>query len=465
MLPLATRLVSAADMFLTITPHPGPLAPVYYATSSIILPTTMITRTPTQSPEPLPPVTHIQPECTWGLTNQCVPIDTTVPQSADTSTIAMAKGIETALWFIASGGSVLLLCTGKVEAVVLLILLAVAKAQGQNVQSHAPDNTVTSTAMPTTTALPSTDMVVWHPATIIAPNATVPEYKVYCGVISDGLLYPSTCPGGINTMIPSPTVPEDKLYCYATINGLLYPSTCPDGFNPTAPSPPLQPGECERNDLVYQCGNANERSAAHTIFNLDVTVFITLWHFWLPVLAWHFGRISKEVLALIWLCAALNVRVLALQPMSTAPTVTSTVTVYRTTSLDQVKVSTTVTALQAFTAREVIDSSSTVLAPAEASSLVSLTLDAVMRAVEADTCPTLYGIPDCPKLYGLQNCPLPHAAPVSSSGAASRAWPTALGTALMAVAPSRVITDCKTGFTLWLLLLLLAIAIAAQADG
>ncbi|KAK0264577.1 hypothetical protein LTR35_017332 [Friedmanniomyces endolithicus] len=376
----------------------------------------------------------------------------------------MAKGIETAHWFIASGGSVLLLCTGKVEAVALLILLAVAKAQGQDVQSHAPGNAVTSTTMPTTTALPSTDMVVWSPATALVPNATVPEYKVYCGMISDGLLYPSTCPGGISTMVPSPTVPEDKLYCYATINGLLYPSTCPEGFNPTAPSPPLQQGECERNGLVYRCGNANERSAAHTIFNLDVTVMISLWHFWLPLLAWYFGLISEDVLALVWLCAALNVRVLALQAMSTAPavtsTVTSTVTVYRATPLDQVEISTTLTALQAFTSREVTDSSSTVLAAAEASSLADLTQDAVMRAVEADTCPTLYGIPDCPKLYGLQNCPLPHAAPASSSGVASLAWPSAFTTVLAALTLSRV-TDCKTLFALWLVL---GLAIAAQAD-
>ncbi|KAK1063695.1 hypothetical protein LTR74_009307 [Friedmanniomyces endolithicus] len=460
MLPLATRLVSAADMFLTITPHPGPLAQVYYATSSTIPPTIMITATtPTQPPEPLPPVTQIQPECTWGLTNQCMPIYTTVPQSADASTLAMAKGIETAHWFIASGGSVLLLCTGKVEAVALLILLAVAKAQGQDVQSHAPGNTVTSTTMTTTTALPSTDMVVWSPATALVPNATVPEYKMYCGMISDELFYPSTCPGGISTMVPSPTVPEDKLYCYATINGLLYPSTCPEGFNPTAPSPPLQPGECERNGLVYRCGNANERSAAHTIFNVDVTVIITLWHFWLPLLAWYFGLISEDVLALVWLCAALNIRVLAEQAVSTVPAVTSTVTIYRATPLDQVEISTTVTALQALTAQEEIDSSSTALeAPAEASSLVSLTLDAVMRAVEADTCPTLYGIPDCPKLYGLQNFPLPHPAP-ASSGAASLNWPTALATVLAALTLSRV-TNCKTVLAVWGFL---AVAIPAQA--
>ncbi|KAK0337052.1 hypothetical protein LTR59_004968 [Friedmanniomyces endolithicus] len=376
MLLLASRTVSAADMFLTITPHPGPLAPVYHATSSIIPTTTIVTTTSTQLPEPLSSATYIQPECTWGLTNQCMPIYTTVPQSTDASTVAMAKGIENALWFIACGSSILLLCTGKVEAVALLILLAVAKAQGQDIAEEVP-----ATTRPTTTALPSTDMVVWHPATTPAPNATVPAYKVYCGVVSDGLLYPSTCPSGFNTVVPSPTVPEDKLYCYATINGLLYPSTCPESFNPSVPSPPLQPGE----------------SAAHTIFNLDVTVIIILSDFWLPLLAWRFGLISEDALALVWLCTALNIRVLAEQAVSAVPAVTSTVTVYRATPLDQVEISTTVTVLQGFTAREEIESSSTVPeAPAQASIFATnLTLDAVMRAVEADTCPTLYGFPDC----------------------------------------------------------------------
>jgi len=445
---LATRLVSAADMFLTITPHPGPLAPVYNTTSSTSAPTTMNTIVTTaQSSEPLPSVTHIQPECTWGLTNQCMPIYITTPHSADASTLAMAKSIENALWFIASGGSVLLLCTGKVEAVALLLILTVAEAQGQNVPSHTSVNTVTSTTMPTTSALPSTDLIIWDPATTVAPNATIPEHKLYCGVITNGTFYASTCPAGLNTMIPSPTVPEDKLSCYAPINGLLYPSTCPDGFNPPASSPPFQPGEC----------------AAHTVFNLDVTVLITLWHFWLPFLAWHIGLISEDVLTLVWLCAALNSRVLASQAMSTAPAMTSTVTVYRATPLDQVQISETVTASQAFTARKEMDGSAIAPeAPAEPStSANNMMWSADVRAVDPDTCPTLYGITDCPSLYDLQNCPLPHAAPVSSSGAAaSLAWPTVFSTILAALTLARV-TGYKTGLALGLLLLF---ATTAQAE-
>ncbi|KAK0826550.1 hypothetical protein LTR73_006415 [Friedmanniomyces endolithicus] len=276
--------------------------------------------------------------------------------------------------------------------------------------------------MPTTSALPSTDLIIWDPATTVAPNATIPEHKLYYGVITNGTFYASTCPAGLNTMIPSPTVPEDKLSCYAPINGLLYPSACPDGFNPPASSPPFQPGE----------------SAAHTVFNLDVTVLITLWHFWLPFLAWHIGLISEDVLTLVWLCAALNSRFLASQAMSTAPAMTSTVTVYRATPLDQVQISGTVTALQAFTAREEMDGSA--IAP-EAPAEPSTSANNMM--------------------WSADNCPLPHAAPVSSSGAAaSLAWPTVFSTILAALTLARV-TGYKTGLALGLLLLF---ATTAQAE-
>ncbi|TKA60546.1 hypothetical protein B0A55_11534 [Friedmanniomyces simplex] len=520
LLLLAFRCVSAADMFVSITPGPGPLAPVYNATSSTLAPTTLATTHSIQSPESLSSVVDGLAECTLGLTNDCLPLYTTAPRSAaDPSALAMAHGVENLLWIIAFGGALLLLSTGKVEAVLLLILLIVAKAKGQD-EASPTSNSFETPMAPTVNTSSSERTSV----TTGTPHATMTLMeKLQCYQTVNGLAYPSPCmtvyvwtpvpsrpdptdaPGPVcqangleipcadvghgaassarrvadmvgwtastqacmvavlfvdrlwarpivalclavavngeevlatsiptttaltatssaglpqtTTLAPNVTVPEDKVYCYVTSSGLAFPSPCPGDFNPTVPSPALQPGQCMRNGLEYQCGATYEQSSAACTITTSDGVLGSLW---LPLVAWRLGFLDKKMLALAWLIAAMEIRVLASPSVSTAPPVTSTVTVYRATPPPALaSITATVTTLQALPARR-----------------------------ENDVCPTV---------YGMQSCPLPYI-PVDSAGSASFAWPLAFGTAITGLAMSRLVST-GTLYAFWPIL-----AAAAQAD-
>ncbi|KAK3112524.1 hypothetical protein LTR53_011131 [Teratosphaeriaceae sp. CCFEE 6253] len=192
-----TQTVSTWDMFQTISPGHGSLATVYNATTSTLSSTTLSMAISTSKLGPPSTVIDMQAECTLsGLGNDCIPLNTAAPtHSADASAMAIAKGVENALWFIAFGSSLLLLATGKVEAVALLLLLTVAKAKSEPIQTHA---------------------------TVGVDLATT-------AAVTGSMSYVTA----LTTDMPLPTSIDQKAQCWQTISGLLYPSACVIHYFPT----------------------------------------------------------------------------------------------------------------------------------------------------------------------------------------------------------------------------------------
>ncbi|KAK3068905.1 hypothetical protein LTR53_013169 [Teratosphaeriaceae sp. CCFEE 6253] len=184
------QTVSTWDMFQTISPGHDSLAPLYNATTSTLSSTTLSMAISTSKLGPSSTVIDVQAECTLsGLVNDCIPLNTAAPtHSADASAVAIAKGVENALWFIAFGSSLLLLATGKVEAVALLLLLTVAKAKSESIPTHA---------------------------TVGVDLATT-------AAITGSMSYVTA----LTTDMPLPTGIDEKAQCWQTISGLLYPSAC-----------------------------------------------------------------------------------------------------------------------------------------------------------------------------------------------------------------------------------------------
>ncbi|KAK5680461.1 hypothetical protein LTS10_007389 [Elasticomyces elasticus] len=419
----------------------------------------------------------------------------------------MAKGIEHLLWFIAIGGALLLLCTGRVEAVGLLLLLIIARVNSEALPVESTSLEPSTTGFESATTLGSMTLAIDPPNTTL-----VLDQKLQCWQTMNGLSFPSPCPSvnrwtqassrpdltpapvpvcyapdglvvpcagtghsaassaivlanltsrmismracmvavvfagrvwarpmaalclaivvnaeGISrtttmeystssidyapttTPPPNTTFVEKVLLCYSTANGLMYPEQCPADLD--LPPPNLVPGDCLQNRVVVHCG-AGIRSAASiaTMASLGSV----LEGLWLPLVAYAVGVIDGKTMMWVWLGTVLNVHVLASpQQVVSGPAVTSTTTVYE---ASRVGITATVTALHAFTAR---DDPAICSATADSSLLTrdtqwhaNATMQTMVRA--AETCPTLYGIP---------NCPLSTTGPIGSSAGNSRPLP------------------------------------------
>ncbi|KAK4956485.1 hypothetical protein LTR10_006010 [Elasticomyces elasticus] len=380
----------AWDMFVNITPGHRSLNPTLYTRSSPVASTTFMTSTVTmETSVSLSTDINMQAQCTaTGAASSCMAQYPEMPQAsdADTSTADMAKVIEHLLWFIAIGGALLLLSTGRVEAVGLLLLLIIARVNSEELPSKSTSLNLLTTSVDSTT----TAGFITVPTNIPTSHTTTTKYST-----------PPIDHAPTTTNPPNTTFVEKVLLCYSTANGLMYPDKCPADLD--LPPPNLEPGDCLQNGVVVHCG-AGIRSAASitTMASLESV----LKGLWLPLVAYAVGVINGKTMMWVWLGTILNVHVLASpQQVVSEPAVTSTIAVYE---ASPVGITATVTALQVFTARE---DRAIYSATAESDFVVrdtqwlaNATMATVLRA--AETCPTL---------YGMQNCPLSTTGPIASS--------------------------------------------------
>ncbi|KAK5732874.1 hypothetical protein LTR17_010147 [Elasticomyces elasticus] len=167
----------------------------------------------------------MQAQCTaTGAASSCMAQYPEMPQATDndTSTADMAKGIEHLLWFIAIGGALLLLCTGRVEAVGLLLLLIIARVNSEALPVEPTSLEPSTTALESATTLGSMTLAIDPPNTIL-----VLDQKLQCWQTMNGLSFPSPCPS-VNLWTqassrPDPTAAPGPV-CYAP-DGLVVPCT------------------------------------------------------------------------------------------------------------------------------------------------------------------------------------------------------------------------------------------------
>ncbi|KAK3653657.1 hypothetical protein LTR56_004512 [Elasticomyces elasticus] len=339
----------------------------------------------------------MQAQCTGtGAASSCMAQYPEMPQAsdADTSTADMAKVIEHLLWFIAIGGALLLLSTGRVEAVGLLLLLIIARVNSEELPSKSTSLNLLTTSVDSTT----TAGFITVPTDMPTSHTTTTKYST-----------PPIDHAPTTTNPPNTTFVEKVLLCYSTANGLMYPDKCPADLD--LPPPNLEPGDCLQNGVVVHCG-AGIRSAA------SITTMASLGSvlngLWLPLVAYGVGVIDGKTMMWMWLGTVLNVHVLASpQQVVSAPAVTSTITVYE---ASRVGITATVTALHAFTARDDLAGCSatadSVFLARDTQRLANATMATLRRA--AETCSTL---------YGMQNCQLSTTGPIASSASNYRPLP------------------------------------------
>ncbi|KAK3641478.1 hypothetical protein LTR56_011291 [Elasticomyces elasticus] len=223
-LALLTLTTLAWDMFVNITPGHRSLSPTFYTRSSVKASTTFTTSTVTMEMSvSLSTDIDMQAQCTaTGSASSCMAQYPEMPQptDTDTSTADMAKGIEHLLWFIAIGGALLLLCTGRVEAVGLLLLLIIARVNSEALPVEPTSLELSTTGFESATTLGSMTLAIDPPNTILAL-----DQKLQCWQTMNGLSFPSPCPS-VNLWTQGPSGPDPTAtpgpVCYAP-DGLVVP--------------------------------------------------------------------------------------------------------------------------------------------------------------------------------------------------------------------------------------------------
>ncbi|KAK4902684.1 hypothetical protein LTR27_000623 [Elasticomyces elasticus] len=378
-----------------MTPGHRSLDPTLYTKSFPVAPTTFMTSTVTMVT--LSTDANMQAQCTaTGAASSCMAQYPEMPQATDndTSTADIAKAIEHLLWFIAIGGALLLLCTGRVEAVGLLLLLIIARANSEDLPLKSTSLDLLTTPIERTT----TAGFIMVPTNIPTSHTTTTMYST-----------PPIDHAPTTTSPPNTTFVKKVLLCYSTANGLMYPKQCPADLD--LPPRNLEPGDCLQNGMVVHCGAGIRSAASITTMASPASVLKGLW---LPLVAYGVGVIDGKTMMWVWLGTVLNVHVLASpQQVVSGPAVTSTITVYE---ASRVGITATVTALHAFTARDdpAICSATEdrVFLARDMHWLANATMQTMVRA--AETCPTLYGMP---------NCPLSTTGSIASSASNSRPLP------------------------------------------